>query len=300
VVIALALLAAVANALATVLQRVGLERAASAQATTRELMSGALRQAIWYAGLGLTIASFLLQAFALANGNLSTVQPIMVTEIVFLLLVLWLFFHYRLGWREWVGAGGTAAGLGAFLALSASTGGNSQPSPQDWILLLIAAVGAIAVATAAGSRGPGAWRAASTGVAAGVCFALTAAFIKSVAVEWPRGVIYVFTHLEAYGVAIAGLVGLVLSQRALRVGPVAASQAALLIVNPISSIVMGIWLFDDDVRRGGVRTAFELAALAVMFFALFLLSTSPLIARHSGEQLSAPVPVAAAAGSGTA
>ncbi|HVB04943.1 MAG TPA: DMT family transporter [Acidimicrobiales bacterium] len=288
-VIALALLAALANALATVLERLGLEQAGTSGSSTRAMMAGALRRPIWYAGLALTTASFLLQALALAGGNLSTVQPIMVTEIVFLLAVLSVGFHFHLGWREWAGAGGTAVGLGGFLALSSSSGGGSSPSRQDWWLLLIASGGAIVLASSAGRRGPRAWRAACTGVAAAIAFALTAACIKAVAEQWGRGPGFVFTHFEAYGVAGAGLLGLVLSQHALNAGPVAASQSALLIVNPLSSIVMGIWLFDDHLQHGGARTALEVLALGVMVLGLFILSTSPLIDQSEAhERLSAP------------
>jgi drug/metabolite transporter (DMT)-like permease len=288
-VIALALLAALANALATVLQRLGLEQAATTRTVQVGVMAGALKRPIWYVGLSLTTASFLLQALALANGDLATVQPIMVTEIVFLLAVLGIWFHYHLGWREWAGAIGTAAGLGSFLALSTThTGGDKTPSREDWGLLLIASVGAVLLTTLAGRHGPRAWRAACYGIGAAISFAFTAACIKAVADQWSGGVIGVFTHLEAYGVAIAGLVGLVLSQHALNAGPVAASQAALLIVNPLSSIVMGIWLFDEDLHGGGARTFLEAIALAVMFAALFILSTSPLVAHTEGhEQLQA-------------
>jgi hypothetical protein len=198
----------------------------------------------------------------------------MVTEIVFLLAILGIWFHHNLGWREWLGASGTATGLGAFLALSSSTGGETRPSRAGWILLLIACAGAIVISTLAAHRGPRAWRAACYGFGAAVCFALTAACIKAVADGWSRGLVYNFTHFEAYGVAAAGLVGLVLSQHALSAGPVAASQSVLLIVNPLSSIVMGIWLFNDHLQHGGARTVLEVLSLVVMFAALFVLSTS--------------------------
>jgi hypothetical protein len=81
----------------------------------------------------------------------------------------------------------------------------------------------------------------------------------------------------------------VLSQHALDAGPIAASQAALLTVNPLASIVMGIWLFDDRLHHGGWRTIVEVLALGTMMLALFVLSTSPLIAdTRIEERLSGP------------
>jgi hypothetical protein len=289
VAILLAVCAAVANALATVLQRLGVEQAATSEGSSRKLMAGVLRRPIWFAGLALTTMSFLLQAIALAWSNLSTVQPIMVTEIVFLVAILGIWTRRRLGWREWTGACGTAIALGAFLAISDSTGGSERPSASDWLLLLIAAGGAVILGALGGLRGARSWRAACFGVAAGITYALTAAFIKTVADQWPHGTIYVFTHLEAYGVAITGLAGLVLSQHALNAGPVAASQSSLLIVNPLSSIVMGIWLFGDRINARGPRAVFEVLFLVLMSISLAILAHSPLVTSNErDEQLTRP------------
>lgn len=283
-------MAAAANALATVLQRIGVEEAAPHQ-SGQKLMASVLRRPIWFAGLALTTASFLLQALALSVGDLSSVQPVMVTEILFLLAILGIWFRQKLGWREWVGAVGSASGLGIFLALSEAGGGQTRPDTDDWVLLLLAAGGGILLATGAAQRGPRPWRAAAFGVAGGVAFALTAAFIKTVADLWSSGLAVVFEHWQTYGVAVAGFAGLVLSQHALQAGPVAASQSALLVVNPISSIVMGVWLFGDHLHHAGFRLGLEFAALAVMFASLLLLSTSPLIAAgNTEEQLSAGRP----------
>jgi drug/metabolite transporter (DMT)-like permease len=285
--IVLALLAAGANAFATVLQRIGVEEAVRKDSSTRALMASVLRRPIWFAGLALTTASFLLQAIALSLGNLSTVQPVMVTEILFLVVILGLWFHKALGWREWIGAIGTSCGLGTFLALSAAHGGTERPAPEDWLLLLTASVGAVLVSLSAARHGSRSWRAACFGVAAAVAFALTAACIKSTTDQWSRGPVFIFTHVGTYGIAAAGLVGLVISQHALKAGPVAASQSALLIVNPIASIVMGVYLFGDRLQIKGGRFAVEVIALGVMFASLFVLSHSPLITSTSaGEDLS--------------
>src|SRR6202011_2447836 len=129
-----------------------------------------------------------------------------------------------------------------------SSGGSARPTRSDWLLLLIACVGAIGLAGFGSRRGPRAWRAACLGVAAAICFALTAACIKVAADQWTGGTGgRLFIHPEADGVALAGAAGFIISQHALDAGPIAASQSALLIVNPLASIVMGIWLFDDKI-----------------------------------------------------
>ena len=279
----LAVLAAAANALATVLQRIGVEDVAGVRAQ-RGLLSAILRRPVWFVGLGLAAVSFLLQAVALSRGDLSAIQPVMVTELLFLLAILSLWFRRTLGWKEWLGALGTAFGLGLFLAASDAGGGHARPSAANWVLLLAASGGALVVSVVAAQHGPRWFRAAAYGVGGGIAFALTAAFVKTAADQWTRGPIYAMAHWQAYSVAAAGLVGLILSQHALEAGPVAASQSTLLVVNPLSSIIMGIWLFGDHLRVGGDRLGLEVIGLCCMFLSLFILAGSPLVNASAQEE----------------
>jgi drug/metabolite transporter (DMT)-like permease len=283
--IVLALCAGLANALATVLQRLGVEATPGGTSGTGHLIANVLRRPVWFAGLLCMIASFLLQAVALSFGNLSTVQPVMVTELVFLLVILGVWFHRPLGWREWTGACGTAVGLGIFLAASTPTGGGVKPNIASWGLVLGCSAGGLVLSLAAARRGPRSWRAAWFGVAGGIAFALTAAFIKvSSDYAQSQGLGRIFFHWQPYAIAVAGLVGLVVTQHALQAGPIAASQSALLIVNPMASILMGILLFGDRLQTTRGREAVDALALAVMFVGLIVLSHSPLIASSAEEE----------------
>src|SRR5579864_1547790 len=254
--IILALGAGLANALATVLQRLGVEATPGGTTSSGRLIANVLKRPIWFAGLVVMMASFLLQALALSLGNLSTVQPVMVTELVFLLAILGIWFKRSLGWREWAGAGGTAVGLGIFLAASTPTGGGLKPDIGDWGLVLGCSAAGLVGALLAARRGPRSWRAAWFGVAGGIAFALTAAFIKvSSDYAQSQGLARIFVHWQPYAIAAAGLVGLVVTQHALQAGPIAASQSALLIVNPLASILMGVLLFGDHLQTTRGREA---------------------------------------------
>lgn len=290
--VVLAVLAAASNAFATVLQRLGVEEAAGDRAT-RGLVASVARRPVWFLGLVLAAVSFLLQAIALSLGDLSTIQPVMVTELLFLLVILGVWFRRALGWKEWLGAFGTMFGLGLFLAMGDAGGGRGHPQAADWVLLLAASGGALVLSAACAQRGPRWWRATAYGVGGGIAYALTAAFVKTAADQWSRGPLYVFAHWQAYSVALAGLVGLVFTQHALEAGPVAASQTSLLVVNPLSSIVMGIWLFGDHLHAGGVRLALEVIGLCCMFVSLFILAGSPLVnAGAQDDRLTTPTPLA--------
>ncbi len=300
--IVLALAAALCNALATIFERLGVETAPPDAAMKWKLVSHILRRPIWFLGLASMMGAFLFQATALAKGGLTLVQPLLVTELLFLVLILRIWFDRPLGWREAVGCVATVAGLGVFLGVSNQGGGTRVPAPADWAYVIGACVVAVAASVALASRGSRAWRAAWFGTAGGISFALSASFIKSTTtLLHDGGPLFMFQHFEPYGIAIAGVAGLLLTQNAYHAGPITASQAALLIVDPIASILIGVGIFGDDLRGGAGALTLDAAALAVMSAGLFVLCHSPLIvSTNADERLAsggrgrAPVAVPAA------
>lgn len=274
------------NALATVLQRIGVEESApSGPRSSGKLMASVITRRVWIVGLLFATASFLLQALALALGDLSRVQPVMVTEIVFLMAVLGFWFRRPLGWAEWSGAIATAVGLGVFLYVSSPTGGGVRPDLGSWAMVLGAAVGGLVLSLAMTRFRSRSWRAAWFGAAGGICFALTAATLKVSSDYVARqGIGHLFFHWQPYVVAASGLVGLVIVQHSLQAGSIAASQSVLLIVNPVASILIGTQLFGDRLQTAGGREAVDALALTVMFVGLFILAHSPLVSSPDAEE----------------
>jgi hypothetical protein len=128
------------------------------------------------------------------------------------------------------------------------------------------------------------WRSAWYGAAAAVSFAVCAAFMKATTTLMSRDGFYgLFGHFEPYAIAVAGLSGLFFAQNAFHAGPITASQASLVIVDPIASVVIGVGLFGDNLRGSYGVLAIDALALAVMSFGLFVLCHSPLIVSTSAE-----------------
>ena len=67
-------------------------------------------------------------------------------------------------------------------------------------------------------------------------------------------------------------------QSAFSVGPFAASQSTLILVNPFVSIAVGHALFGESMRGGAAFVALEALSLLVMVVGVVGLSTSPLVA----------------------
>jgi hypothetical protein len=131
--------------------------------------------------------------------------------------------------------------------------------------------------------GSAAWRAAWFGAAGAIAFAFTAALIKAVNGLITAGWSHVFVSWPVYAMAASGLAGLFLAQNAFQAGPVTASQATLVIVDPLASIAIGIGLFGDHIQTGGGRGVGEAIALIVMFAGVFSLSRSPLVISVKAE-----------------
>lgn len=274
----LAVMAAFANAMTTILQRLGVEQAPADSTLRWSLMAYALRRKVWLAGFLVLIAGFLLQFTALHFGRLTSVQPILTLELPFLVAVLGLWFRHPLGWREWMGSCGAAAGLAAFLVLAAPGGGNQLPDLGDWVFVSAGCVAAAVLAVLLTRVGPPAWRAAMFGASAAIAYAFTAAIIKEMNLEIQQGWSTVFFHWAPYALAAAGLAGMFLSQNAFHAGPITASQSTLVIVDPLASIAIGISLFGDRLSTNGARGPGEAIALVVLFGGVWWLARSPLVA----------------------
>jgi len=279
----LAVLAALANALSAIFQRIGVQNAPADTVMSMRLIRHALSNAIWFLGLGMIAVGFLLQAGALSVGQLSSVQPIVTAELLFLVLILGAWFRYHLTWREWGGSVAAAGGLATFLVVSAPGGGDVVPTRHTWIVVFVAIGLASAAFAGLGFTGPRWFRAAMFGASGAVLFALSAALTKQLTTLISHGWGHVFTDWDPYALVATGVLGLFLIQSSFHAGPVTASQASLTIVDPVVSVVIGVYLFHDRLRTAGWRLPVERVAVVVVIAGIFLLSTSPLVAGAKDE-----------------
>jgi drug/metabolite transporter (DMT)-like permease len=282
-VFALALGASLANALTGVFQRMGVEHAPANSTLRLSLLTYALRRGIWLAGFALMIVSFVLQAIALHFGRLSEVQPVLTTELVFLVVVLAVWFGFPIGRREWAGALAVTGGLAGFLYCADPVDGTLSPPLWAWAVTGAACSATIVIAVLLALRGPRWWRAAMFGTAASVSFAFTAACTKVVsgfaASDWAS----LYRHWQTYALACFGALAVFLAQNAIHAGPIVASQSTIVLVDPLASILLGIGLFGDNLRTSGPWGPLEALSLLTMFAGAFWLAHSPLISAMKGS-----------------
>jgi drug/metabolite transporter (DMT)-like permease len=278
VVYLLAACSALCSAVAAILQRIGVESAPAEDTMSLRLLTRALRRGVWLLGFALLLVTFVLQATALRFGDLSVVQPVLTTELLFLVAILAVFFRRPIGWREVIGAFCIVGGLAGFLGLAAPAVSHTVPGSTAWWGVTITVFGVAAIVVALASVRGARWvRAALFGGGAAMLFAYNASLTKATTTLVTQGWGHVFTHWEPYALGATGLAGFILLQNALHAGPVAASRSVMVIVNPLVSIIIGAFVFHEHLRTGGAFVPLEVAALALMCWGAFVLAQSPLV-----------------------
>ncbi len=278
----LAAMAAAVNALTSVLQRIGVETAPATSTLRWSLMAHALRRGIWLVGFALMLVVFVLQATALRFGELSIVQPVITTEILFLLLILAIWFRYRLRWSDWLGAATIVGGLALFFLAADPKGGHALPSAAGWTVTYVILIAAIAGCIVSALRGPRWWRAAAFGAATALTASFSAALTKAITTYITEGWGHVFVHAQPYLLAVTGIGTVFLIQNALHAGPITASRTTMVTINPIAAIVLGITLFGDRLRSGP-WIPLEVLGMAVLVVGVVILARSPLVAGTAVE-----------------
>ncbi|MEU6164686.1 DMT family transporter [Streptomyces tanashiensis] len=270
-----ALFAAFSNALATVLQRRAALTVPQSDSFRPGLVLDLLRRPLWLAGILAVIAAGVGQAAALATGPLALVQPLFVLELPLALLIASLLTRERLPARLWAAVAGVVAGLGVALAAASPTGNRTRVELDRWVPVLVAcAVAVVVLATVGLRRPPGRARAGCLGTATAICYALTAALMKtSMHILTDDGIGAFLTAWQTYAFCAAGIAALLLLEHAMQGGPLVASQPALTLGDATVSLALGILLYEEHVRAGWWLLP-QLAGIALIVLGVFALTRS--------------------------
>jgi drug/metabolite transporter (DMT)-like permease len=287
--IVLAVAASLCTATASICQRIGAKSSQPAGFDVRLVLRLA-SQPIWLLGVGSMILGFVFQLTALHFGPLALVQPILALELLFVFGYLAVAGRRRVKVRrsDWLAAAAMSAGIGMFLWLASPSGGRLHAPGPLWVLAGLVTLGvvlaAVAVAFGLGNR-PGASpsrRAAVLGAATGISWGFVAAIIKELSSHLGDGVGAVFTSWSLYVLVTVGAATMLLASHALAAGPLAASQPGFTILDPLSASLLGVFLFGEHIRTGGMELAGEALALGIIFAGAWTLSHSCLILGEEG------------------
>ncbi len=130
--IVFALLAALGNALNVVMQHIA-STGDPAHRKGWQFVRYLVANPLWLFGWVALAGAFVFQALALHNGLMSVVQPLLVTELVFALVLRRVWIRQSIRAVTWWTAGLTCASLAVFLAAAEPTAGVIGPTMRDWV-----------------------------------------------------------------------------------------------------------------------------------------------------------------------
>ncbi|GII64698.1 hypothetical protein Skr01_47830 [Sphaerisporangium krabiense] len=274
-----ALLCAVSNATASILQRREARTMPQSMAFRPALIWALLHRPAWLGGVAALIAGFVFQATALSFGALALVQPLLVVELPLTMIGISLVLKATVDRQSWLATAALTGGLVLFLLTAApTTSGRAAISGVEWALAggatVLAVAGLILVSRTAGPIG----RAATLGVAAGIGFALTATFMRKSTIVLRGDPSALLTSWQPYAMVATGICSFFLLQNAYQSGSLIAAQPAITISDPVASVLYGTTLFHERLR-GGPWIAAELVGVALMLYGSVLLARSPAIQR---------------------
>ena len=269
-----ALLTALFNGVASVLQRTAAATAPQSRALHLSLLGYLVRRKVWLAGIGMVILAAVCQATALATGPVALVQPIFIIELPFTLLLASRLNRRRLPRVTWWAVGLVTVSLGAGLAAAAPSGGSDYASIKVWVTALIVTGVFEAVVITVGVRTRGNARAAAFGLAAACGYALTATLMKSAVAVLPQGAGAFFSTWQLYATAGAGVGALFLLQNALQAGTLVAVQPPLTLGDALISASYGVTIYGEDVRTGGWLLVVQIVAVIAVTLGCIQLSRS--------------------------
>jgi len=205
---------------------------------------------LWLYGLVADTAGLVLQLVALHLGPLAAVQPLLIFSLLFALL-LRQRHNARSRFNETIWALVVIGALAGLLALAQASNPASGAADRGPAISAAAAALTLAGASLLGRHQRAATRTAiRLGIAVGALYATTAALLKALTDIAVRHPIAIAWSWQLYVVIVLGAAGLVLNQLAFQAGPLTASLPAISIVDPLLSIVVGVWVFDEHLRHG--------------------------------------------------
>lgn len=248
-----------------------------------------LRSPLWCLGWLTNAIGYLFQGAALHLGSVALVQPLLATQLLF---VLPLGSAWNRCWplkRDWLSMSAIVGGIAVFLAVRGTAPLSGQPDRPAVMLagFLIMIVVGLMVAAASGRRP--AIHATLLAVAAGLCSAMSAVLMKLTAEDLVvRGVAATARDWPGYALAFSTLCGLILGQEAFASGSLAAAVSATAITNPLVSYVIGVMAFHVAPPTGPGTLAAVAGAGLLLVVGTLGLAQSPTVQRELAHDSHGP------------
>ena len=222
----------------------------------------------------------ILAAWSIGHLELSSVEPLLTTYLIFALVLAVPLSGHAFRLREVIGAVILVTGVALLSASrSAKPAGVSFGSVSHWP----AAAGIAAIAfilVEAGRRRSGRLRAALTGSAAVLVLGIQDALTRQT-LEALQGNSFtvLFSTWPAYALAGAGALGIWLTQNAFSAGPLQASLPAISAGEPLIGILLGVIVFGDRIQISPGVLAIQAGGVAVLVAGVVMVASDPALSQ---------------------
>jgi drug/metabolite transporter (DMT)-like permease len=274
------LVAAVLLGVGFVLQQYTAQKEPESRFLSLRIITDLLRKPRWLAGIGCMVLGQLLAAWSIGSLELTLVEPLLTTYLLFALLLAVPLSKQSMRWTDAGGALILIAGV-TLLSLSRSTKpiGLSIGSFSHWpAAAVIAGLAFVAVQTGMSRRGPA--RATLTGLGAGLVFGIQDALTRqTLEILQAHGVSGLVTTWPPYCLLATGIVGLWLMQNAFSAGPLHSSLPTIAAGEPVAGIILGIVVFGDRIQITPGMLAIEAGGIAALIVGVVTVARSSAFSR---------------------
>jgi drug/metabolite transporter (DMT)-like permease len=273
-----ALGAALVFGVSSVAEQRGTQRVKRREGLSPRILLDLVREPVWLTGIAATLFGFALQVLALSLGPLALVEPILVCDLIFAVLIA-AFLRKRWDPIMLGGVAACAVGVAGFLAISQPTSGKSDVGFAVVLPLGAGLMAAVAGCLAVAHRSKD-LRPFGLALACGICYGVSAFLIKIVTAEFGSGPSHVLTNWPIYTLAIAGPAGFLLNQYAFQQATLLAPVMSIIIAcDPLVSILLGYLWLGERLNSHPAAVFGQIATILVMIFGIVVL------AHHSPQVL---------------
>ena len=269
------LVAALLLGVGFVLQQYSAEQEPESRFLHLRILTDLLRKPRWLLGIGCMIAGYLFAAWSIDHLELTLVEPLLTTYLVWALVLAVPLSRQPVKLAEVTGALILITGV-ALVSVSRSITpiGLDFGSLSQWYAAAIIA-GVAFLAVVIGHRRTGQVRATLTGVGAGLVFGIQDALTRQTLTSLQgNSWTVLFTTWSAYALIGAGIVGIWLMQNAFSAAPLHASLPAIAAGEPLAGIALGIVVFGDRVQITPGLLAIEAAGIASLIIGVIAVARS--------------------------
>jgi drug/metabolite transporter (DMT)-like permease len=243
------------------------------------LLARLIRQRLWLVGIAAMVCGQLLSAVALGEADVSLVEPVLATSLIFALVFAHVLYREPLNRTVWQGALMVTVGSGLFLAFGRPHAGRpAGPESGRWFAVAVVVAFALVIVLSARPRSLRT-KATLLAAAAGMLYGVQDVLTRSTLLVLRQGWGGLLTTWEPYVVVAVGIVGLLLAQSAFDAAPLRISLPATTAVEPVTGIVLGILIFYERLRLSPGALAAEVAGLLVMVGGIIILGRSPFLGK---------------------